>query len=319
MATKKKKTKTTKPSTKPKKKVVKKKTTSKKKVAKPIPNPHVGKRYFMIEFGGRGGEFIAGRASEEFVQYWMSEGRTSDELANHLLACNEMAFNGMTPEDLEDLDEEDNDYADFDKNSPSVNGGDIAIEYWYHDDLEHEHCVSAEMDYSGYTVQEIIVNPMAVYQSGTIEWDRKHSGKKNFDWSQNPFTIKEGTSKDITNIKTVYSRELFVHEGKEGIVDPEPVLMMFDSQKGDFGRLYIQTNGEDFDHNKLAMGVCENNMLNAAVEYFYDKESLSIDTGYMSTWGKGFFAYVGYAHKCDIEYDRNQLIEQGWKDLEELE
>ena len=74
MATKKKKTKNSKPSTKTKKKVPakKKKVATKNSVAtkkKAIPNPHAGKRYFMLDFGGYGGELMVDTVPEEFVEY----------------------------------------------------------------------------------------------------------------------------------------------------------------------------------------------------------------------------------------------------------
>ena len=316
MATKTKKT--TKPSTKPKKKVPAKKTKkpAKKKAVKSVKNPHEGKRYFMLEFGGNGGEFMFTHAPEDFVKYWLDKDRETS-LSDHLFAMHEGAM-GFS-DDMLDEEEDDEVTLDvpegFDEDSPEVREGTKYIEYWDLDDIEHDTVISAE--YSSYSVVEVNVHSKAVYSNGSLEWDEKERNKRNFDWSQNLYT-EVGESKDYgcDSVPYVYSVENFVHNTKKGLVDPVPVLQMYDAQKGTFGRVIVQTNGEDFDPKKLVFAVNENTMTTHVEGYYYDKKQLSVDMDHLSTWGKGFHASVGYIPKGDLTWDREELLKHGWEDLE---
>lgn len=302
----KKKTKTTKRSTKAKKPV--------KKKANKVVDAHAGKRYFRIELAGRGSEIIIGRASEEFVQYWMNEER-SDNLYDHIRAMDEKASFG---DDM--LEEAENDEItldlpeNYDTNSPEVYEGAGDREYYSWDDIEHETLLS--FDYSGYTVNEIKVDPKTEYYKGSLEWNSKESQKRNFNWSADMFTTLDGTEQEYSFDKTVCSREFFVHDNKKGLVDPQPVMVIYELQKGTFGHIIVQTNGEDFDPNKLVVSVLETGVGNHIEMYYYDKNPLSVDTNWLDTWGKGAGAYVGYAPLYDIEFDFQKYLEQGWENLD---
>ena len=316
MATKKKKT--TKPSTKKKVPAKKIKVATKKSVAtkkKAAPNPHAGKRYFMLDFGGYGGELMVDTVPEEFVEYWLDEER-KHSLSEHIMAMHEKAAYGDDFD--EDTDDEDDEEGGFDSNSPEVVPGRKYVEYWELDGIEHDTVVSAE--YASFTMTEVELNPKAVYKDGGVDWDDKECKKRNFDWSQNKYTEK-GESKDYNTEgrKRVYSTEMFVHDNKKDCEDPVPVLMCYDGQKGSFGRVIVETDGDDFDVDKLVFGVCENTMTTHIDQYFYDKKPLNVDMDYLSTWGKGFHTSVGYMPKGDIEYDRDELLKYGWQDLEESE
>jgi len=317
MAKSKKKASVKKPVKKPVKKKAapkKKKTPAKKKAVKALPNPHVGKRHFMIGFGGRGGEFMAATASEEFVKYWQDEDR-KDNLVDHIQAMHEMSLNCVEADQLDDMDEEEAEqYSGYDKNSPGVYGSNLIQEYWNLDDLEHDTMVDDA--YTSYTLTEIKLNPMTVYKNGELGFDEKYSSKKNFDWGTEHYTVVDDTEREITIDKTLYSRELYMEDDKKDIETPVPALILFDSQKGEFGRLYIQTNGEDFDPNKLVKSLLETNTGTFVEKYYYDKQFLPVDTGWLSTWGKGFDAYVGYLHKWDVDYDYEANVKEGWENLE---
>ncbi len=308
----KKKTKTTNRSTKVKAKPApkKKKTPAKKKAVKKVANPHVGKRFFRIELGGYGGELIVGRASEEFVEYWLDEDR-KESLMDHMHAMNDMMMYG---DDLDDEDIERDEIEGFDKDSPEVYEGSGNREYWDFDDIEHETMVSYE--YGSYNVTEVTVDPRAQYVDGQLEWNEKETRKKTFDWSANMTTEIEGTAQSYSYDNCVVSRELYINDTKKGLVDPVPVIMMYDSQKGVFGHVYVMTNGDDFDPKKFVYVALDNTMSSNAEMFYYDKVGLSVDTNELSTWGKGFYANVGYIPKGDIEYDFNELLKQGWEDLE---
>lgn len=306
------------------KKKAKKKTATKKtvktvkKAAKVVKNSHEGKRYFMLEFSGYGGEFIAAKTTEEFVKYWLDKKRETS-LDEHVMAMHEGALSRS--DDM--LDEEENDEVTldlpdgFDENSPEVSEGVKFVEYWELGDIEHDTVLAKEG--SSFTVQEIVLNSKAVYKDGELDWDDKECRKKNFDWSQEKFTVKKGTeSKDYAtdSLQIVYSQEMFIYDNKKEAEKPVPALICYDAQKGTFFRLFVETNGEDFDVNKLIVGVNENNMTEHITEFFYDKTSLSQNHDWLSTWGKGFSAAVGYMSQYDLDFNREEWLKEGWKDLE---
>ncbi len=308
----KKKTKTTNRSTKVKAKPApkKKKTPAKKKAVKALPNPHVGKRFFKIELGGYGGELIVGKASEEFVEYWLDEDR-KENLMEHMHGMNDMIM-------YEDDDEMEVD--GFDSDSPEVYEGSGNREYWEFDDIEHETMVSYE--YGRYSVTEINVDPRAEYKDGELTWSDAATKKRNFDWGSKLYTEVEGSTKEYEHENNVVCRELYIHDSKDTAfevcdADPIPAIMMYDSQKGVFGHVYVMTDGEDFDPKKFAYASLDNTMSNNIYMLFYDKKSLTVDHNELSTWGKGFFASVGYLPKCEVEYDFQSALEEGWSYLEE--
>lgn len=283
-----------------KKKTIKKKTI-KKKTTKSVVNPHAGKRFFKIEFSGYGGELIVGQASEEFVKYWLHEDR-KDLLTDHIHAMHDKA--SFLESEAESYDE----------NSPEIYKGAGIQEYWNFDDIEHETMVSYE--YSPYTVTEIKVDPKAEYVDGELSWNDKETRKKSFDWSANMFEDIEGTTKEYSYDNCIVHRELYVHDTKTDVVDPVPVLMMYDSQKGMFGTAFVMTNGEDFDPKKFAYVAFDNTMSSNAEMFFYDKQMLSVDNSWLNTWGKGFYSSVGYVPKGEIEYNFDEMLKEGWKNLE---
>lgn len=314
----KKKAKTTKRSTKTKPAVkkkasAKKKITARKKSVTKVVDPHVGKRFFRVELAGYGGELIVGRASEEFVTYWSQEDR-KDLLMDHMHAMNDMTMYG----DDEDMEIPDG----FDQDSPEVYPGSGNQEYWEFSDIEHDTMVS--YDYGSYTVTEITVDPRAEYRDGELAWSDKATNKKNFDWGSRMFEEIPGTTKQYDYANSVACRELYIHTDKDSAfdvcdADPVPAIMMYDSQKGVFGHIYVQTNGEDFDPKKLVYASLDNTMSNNIWLLFYDRQSLTVDNNELSTWGKGFHASVGYLPRCEVEYDLTAELEQGWKDLEDAE
>lgn len=299
------------------KKKAKKSTIKKiKKTAKVVKSLHESKRHFMLDFGGYGGEFIVAKTTEKFVQYWLDESR-ENTLDDHIMAMHEKAAYGDFDEDTEDNGSDDEESSGFDKSSPEVKKGVKYIEYWELGDIEHDTVLSK--DSSSFTVREIVLHSKAVYKDGTVDWDDKESSKKNFDWSQERFTFKDeskSTDYDSSSLVSVYCREMFVNTNKDEVEKPVPVLMCYDAQKGSFFRLYVETNGEDFDVEKLVVGVNENSMTEHMTEFFYDKKSLSQDHDWLSTWGKGFSASVGYMSQHDIKFNRDKWLKIGWKELE---
>lgn len=297
------------------KKKINNKTSTKKKTksSKIVKNPHEGKRYFKIEVGGQGGQLAIGKASDEFVEYWLNKKRKNG-LEDHIYAMNEKAMFGY--DELEDEDVERDEVEGFDIESPNVWGPEKVIEFYNFDDFLSGFYVSA--DYNDFTVSEIKLHPQAVYEKGGVDWDRKYSKKKDFDWSQDLYTDVASTEKTISTDRCVYRKELLLENNTKKLEGfPVPVIMCYDAQKGVFGHLYVCTNGEDFDEKKFAVAICENNMADVIVECFYDKQELSLDTNYLSTHGKGFSAMVGYLTHWDLEDNRDAFLDEGWEELDE--
>jgi len=293
-----------------------KKKAKKKSVAKKVvKNSFEGKRFFKIDLSGYGGELIVGNASEEFVKYWLDEGRKSG-LGDHMQAMNDVV---MYSDDMLEEAEDDEFTLDipegFDQDSPEVYEGSGNQEYWEFSDIEHETMLCSDL--TQYTVTEITVDPRAEYVDGELQWQDKYSNKKNFDWSSEMFTEVENTSKEYGFDNVVVDRELFLFNKKSDLDDPVPVVMMYDSQKGTFGHLVVMTNGEDFDPKKLVISTLDNTMSTGIEYYYYNKQSLSVDTNCLDTWGKGFFADVGWVERQEIETNYSALLEEGWKNLDD--
>ena len=197
---------------------------------------------------------------------------------------------------------------------PEVYEGSGNREYWDFDDIEHETTLNPE--YTQYTVVEITPDPRTEYKNGELDWQNVVTKKRNFDWSSSKFTEIEGTSKEYQFTNCVVDRDLLLDNDKSNLDDPVPVIMMYDSQKGVFGHIVIQTNGEDFDPKKFAHTSMTNTMSNGVEGYYYNKESLTVDNNELSTWGKGFYASVGWVEKLEIEYDYQAMLDEGWKNLE---
>jgi hypothetical protein len=289
------------PSTK-KKTTVKKKAT-KKAVKKVAPT----KRYFLVEIGGRGGELVVGRSTEEFVQHW--KGRDGD-LADHM---SELLY---VSEHLEySPDDEDFEYPEgYDKDSPTPDGLGLKEYYTEYDDIEHETMASDE-DHS-YTVSEIKLDSDAEYSSGELSWKDGITDDDDFDWSRSTYDVIDSDGEYYAIRDVVYRRELFIDADKTKVDNPVPVIMMYDAQKGTFGQVVVETNGEDFDHKKFRCAVIESSMGQTMGEFFYEKQSLSLDTSNLFTDGKGFFATVGYLDKQDLKFNRKAWIKEGFKDLD---
>ena len=94
-------------------------------------------------------------------------------------------------------------------------------------------------------------------------------------------------------------------------------MIIFEGQRGTFGRYYIQTNGEDFDASKLVKSVLETDLGDFIENCRYDQQLLAMDTNWLSTSGNGMDAYVGYLHKVDVDFDFNANVKEGWENLDE--
>ena len=202
----------------------------------------------------------------------------------------------------------------FNSDSPEIRPGLGNREYWELDDYENETMVNPE--YTPYTVTEIIPDKRTRYNSGLLEWQDGVTNKRNFDWSSKMFTEIDGTTVEYKYENNIYDRDLLLDNDKSSLTKPVPIIMMYDGQKGTFGHVYVVTNGEDFDPKKFAYTSITNTMSNGIDGYYYDKQQLDVDTNELSTWGKGFYASVGYVEQEELAYNHEALLEEGWNNLE---
>lgn len=95
----------------------------------------------------------------------------------------------------------------------------------------------------------------------------------------------------------LYGREAYTQskdmlEYKKPEDDVKNVLQFFSEEKGSFGQLIIETEG-DFDPDKLYVGVCETDLAELIESYFYDKIEVEPDFDFADTIGKAYRGSVG--------------------------
>jgi len=234
------------------------------------------KRYFRVDTGRYGGEVVVGTVSKDFVEYWKE--RDSDDMVLHIF----------------DVEWDDRENADP-ESPPMTQDGNVS---WHEvDDLEH---VSGPYSDSGFCVQEIELLPGVEVIYGELVWsdDQQHDYAEPTYVEIGPTYVEIGEAQHYDNYMSyVYGREAYndtmVEEGDEIV----PVLQFHSSEKGNFGTLYVQTDGSDFDPNKLSVGVVETDVAEIIENYWYDGIHLEVDYNESDTVGKGSYASVGYFNK----------------------
>lgn len=231
----------------------------------------MSKRYFKINTGSRGGELAIGSVSKEFVDYWKS--KVAEDGDSDLI------------EHLQGIEWEDEDMMDSESPKPSE-------EYycWNEtDDLEHANGPFADSDF---LVNEITLHEDAIYEDGLIQWkeDVDH------DYSTMMFDeLDEGSY--FPYEACIYSRECYSGDvDSEKEADYQPTLFFFSSEKGTFGEVYVETDGEDFDSELFQTGQLECDMGEIIESYWYDRKPLQVDFDYSDSLGKGYYASVGYVN-----------------------
>jgi hypothetical protein len=123
----------------------------------------------------------------------------------------------------------------------------------------------------------------------------------NAPYSDNQYYVQEETvdgdeiGKELGpfDYNHLYGREAYCSSGPEGAVqETVNVLQFFSEEKGGFGDLLIETE-EDFDPNKLCIGVVETELAELIDSYYYDKIQIEPDFDSCDTIGKGYHACVG--------------------------
>ena len=296
-----------------KKKSVKKKTVSKKKavkkatkkvatkkVAKVTTNTN-NKRYFLLELSGRGGDLVIYRSTDKFVDYWINR---DNDLADHMSATAEVCDN------LEELDDDFEYPEEFDKDSPTVDGKPLQPFFINSSVIEQELLVDVE--FHTYTVEEIEIGSEIEYSHGELSW------KDEYQEGVMYITKKRDDKVYQSNNHEIYERDYFIVDSKSDLDKPVPVAVTYEPQKGTFGHIVVETNGEDFDPKKLTHATFACDFIsNGITEFFYDKQSLSINRDSLWTTGDGLYASVGFIEKDSLKFNRSAWIKEGFKNLEE--
>lgn len=239
----------------------------------------MAKRYFVINTGRYGGEVTVGRVQQQFVEYWserLEEDGDSD-LIEHVYAASWDDTDGRNEESC-DLTED----------------GDIP---WHDiDDFEHLNGAYADNEFG---VVEVKLHEDAEVSYGSIAW------KEGVDWEWGTPQYEEIGEMTYHDYNHLYSREAYscnFNTAMEMIEDEDnnaqeedfvPVMTFHSAEKGGFGELVVVTNGEDFDPDLLAIGVCETDVCEIIESYWYDGQELEVCWDYADTTGKATYVNVG--------------------------
>lgn len=232
----------------------------------------MSKRYFKIETGRYGGELAIGEVSPDFVEYWQDtvEDDGDGELVSTIIGY--------------EWDEEDR---DGDPNSPKPKEDFSA---WYEcDDFEH---INGPFEDNKFNVCEIKLHEDAEYVDGTIQW--KEGAEHDYDVQMYEELDELG---DFDYTSGIYSRECYAIGNEADDDETVPVMIFLSSEKGGFGVVYVETNGEDFDPELLQTGAVETDLASIIEQYWYDRKPLQVDFDSADSVGKGYYAGVGYLNK----------------------
>lgn len=232
----------------------------------------MSKRYFKINTGRYGGEMAVGSVSKEFVEYWKPI--VAEEGQGDLI------------DTLQGIEWEDDDMGDPDSPKPNEN-----FYCWNeNDDMEH---VNGPFADNQFEVVEIQLHEDAEYADGLIQW------KEGVDHGYSTLMYEEiGDEESHDYQSCIYSRECYSSDevDSDNEEDYQPTLFFFSSEKGGFGEVYVETDGEDFDPELLQTGQIESDMGEIIESYWYDRAPLQIDFDYADTMGKGYYASVGFVN-----------------------
>lgn len=246
----------------------------------------MSKRYFKIDLGRYGGELTIGTVTQEFVEYWAE--REEDELREHLQGV-----------EFDDQDMMDNDSPNLKDAEDYPNPA-----YFEIDDILH---ISSAYADNEYTVSEItlkdgvtlkdgeLINNEGLYGNDCYDEDYDSEVRSDYLWSVSRECYSSGLDIDFEDDDAEYT----------------PVLQYHSAEKGVFGEVYIETDGEDFDPNKLVISYVETDICEMIERVFYDNKEVNINYDQVGTDGKGMNFEVAYIRKdyIDSEDIQDQLDE----------
>lgn len=232
----------------------------------------MSKRYFKIETGRYGGELVIGTVSKDFVDYWapvLNEDGDS-ELIEYITTAE---WGDEVDESLPTMTEDGN------------------VPWFEVDDLEH---VNGPFEDNEFTVTEIQLHEDAEYVDGLLQW--KEGVDHDYSVRMYEEVTEIGEEKRYNYESYIYGREAYSNETEltEESDEYTPILTFFSSEKGGFGEVYVETDGEDFDPELLQIGTVETDQATIIEAYWYDRRALQVDFDHADTNGKGYYASVGF-------------------------
>jgi hypothetical protein len=228
------------------------------------------KRTFRITLRGYGGEVVVGKTTAEFVEYWQD--RDSSELLNHILC-----LDWGNPEDDED----------FDPNSPPMlDDGNTTWSWHEFDDYEHQSSCYSD---SYFFVEEVQLRDDIT----TNEYGGYQDADGNYVSSYRAYDVVQeaGETQTINDRAYLYSREAYMTTAEHGTV---PAITILSSEKGSFGEVYIETDGEDLNLDLLTIHTVETDLGEFLDGMYYDGNEVEIDYDGCDTTGKYMDARVGW-------------------------
>ena len=176
--------------------------------------------------------------------------------------------------------------------------GDWELEQQWHEIDEIEHLNGPFAD-NQYYVTEIDAEGNEIGdENGPFDFNNVLYGREAYTQSE-----------DLLEVHRVLNR-VIINEEESDLV--QKVLQFFSEEKGSFGEVIIETEG-NFDPDKFFVGVCETDLATLIESYYYDRIELEPDFDYADTIGKAYRGSVGEMimkfHDTKNDLDFNDLWE----------
>jgi hypothetical protein len=186
-------------------------------------------------------------------------------------------------------------------------------------------CGDADEDIPGPVVEEC-----EYYDINDIEWLSGSVGETEWSFVELPIDVEPGTRESMDKEHEgeefephhLYDREAYFDdndEAKEKYPEDKvvPVLMYYATEKGSMGCWFVETEGEDFDPNKVAYSTVCTNIQEVLDTVWYDKKELWEQDEWKSTNGKGLYASVGWMNLNWHDTKESRDIDEYWEHFDE--
>ena len=186
-------------------------------------------------------------------------------------------------------------------------------------------CGDADEDIPGPVVEEC-----EYYDINDIEWLSGSVGETEWSFVELPADVELGSRESMDKEHEgeefephhLYDREAYFDDNddaKEKYPEDKvvPVLMYYATEKGSMGCWFVETEGEDFDPNKVAYSTVCTNIQEVLDTVWYDKEELWEQDEWKSTNGKGLYASVGWMNLNWHDTKESRDIDEYWEHFDE--
>ena len=168
------------------------------------------------------------------------------------------------------------------------------------------------------------------YDINDIEWLSGSVGETTWSFVELPADVELGSRESMDKEHEgeefephhLYDREAYFDdndEAKEKYPEDKvvPVLMYYATEKGSMGCWFVETEGEDFDPNKVAYSTVCTNIQEVLDTVWYDKKELWEQDEWKSTNGKGLYASVGWMNLNWHDTKESRDIDDYWEYFDE--